>query len=453
MRISVLGPLEVSDAAGRPVRVGGHRVRALLILLALDAGRVIPTQALIERLWPEDRGERPAGAANALQSLVSRLRAALRQAGLPEGVLESATSGYRLAIPPGAVDAIAFEEQARAGGRALARGDASEAASLLRGALDQWRGSALTDVAGEQFAFAPAARLAELRAIATLDRIEADLVLGSADAAIIGQLRELTAADPLQERQAALLMRALAATGRQSEALSVYQRTREHLADRLGVDPSQRLEQAYLAILRQEIPQAAAARPARPATAGAADRSGPDRSGPDRSGPDRSGPGHGGPGRAGAAATRPARRRDQERPPSPDELRRPRRRRGQRPQTAKRRAPGHAHRPGRRRQDAPGDRDRGAAHRPGLVRGTRPGHRSGRGSLRGPRRTRPPRAVHRPQGRGHGGRPARPPLRRPQRPRCGAHPRQLRARHRRRRHPGGAPAARLPGSQAPRHQP
>jgi predicted ATPase/DNA-binding SARP family transcriptional activator len=267
MRISVLGPLEVSDAAGRPVRVGGHRVRALLILLALDAGRVMPAHALIERLWPEDREERPADAANALQSLVSRLRAALRQAGLPEGVLESATSGYRLAIPPGAVDAIAFEQQARAGGRALARGDASEAASLLRGALDQWRGSALTDVAGEQFAFAPAARLAELRATATLDRIEADLVLGIADATIIGELRELTAADPLQERQAALLMRALAATGRQSEALSVYQRTREHLADRLGVDPSRRLEQAYLAILRQEIPQAAASRPATRATA------------------------------------------------------------------------------------------------------------------------------------------------------------------------------------------
>jgi predicted ATPase/DNA-binding SARP family transcriptional activator len=271
MRISVLGPLEVSDAAGRPVRVGGHRVRALLILLALDAGRVIPTHALIERLWPEDREERPADAANALQSLVSRLRAALRQAGLPEGVLESATSGYRLAIPPGAVDAIAFGEQARAGGHALARGDASEAASLLRGALDRWRGSALTDVAGEQFAFAPAARLAELRATATLDRIEADLVLGITDATIIGELRELTAADPLQERQAALLMRALAATGRQSEALSVYQRTREHLADRLGVDPSQRLEQAYLAILRQEIPQAAASRPATRATASQAE--------------------------------------------------------------------------------------------------------------------------------------------------------------------------------------
>ncbi len=254
VRISVLGPLEVTDPAGQSVRVGGHRVRALLILLALDAGRVVPAQALIERLWG---GDRPADAANALQSLVSRLRVALRQAGVPDRVLESCPAGYRLAVQPHAVDAIAFESQARAGRQALARGAAQEAAALLRPALGAWRGSALTDVAGEEFAFAPAARLAELRAAATLDRIEADLALGAADAALVGELRELTAADGLAERPAALLMRALAATGRQAEALGIYQQVRGRLADRLGVDPSPSLEQAYLAILRQEIPQAA----------------------------------------------------------------------------------------------------------------------------------------------------------------------------------------------------
>ena len=123
-------------------------------------------------------------------------------------------------MPPDAVDAIAFESQAR--GRAHRPWRAAtprEAACLLRAALDAWRGSALTDVAAEEFAFAPAARLAELRAAATLDRIDADIALGAADAALIGELRELTAADPLAERPAALLMRALAATGRQSEAL------------------------------------------------------------------------------------------------------------------------------------------------------------------------------------------------------------------------------------------
>src|SRR5262249_41889182 len=119
------------------------------------------------------------------------------------------------------------------------------------------RGSALTDVAGEDFAFAPAARLAELRSAATLDLIEADLALGAADAALVGELRELTAADELAERPAALLMRALAATGRQAEALARHRRVRERLAHRRGGAPSPQLEQASLAILRQEIPQAA----------------------------------------------------------------------------------------------------------------------------------------------------------------------------------------------------
>jgi predicted ATPase/DNA-binding SARP family transcriptional activator len=265
IRISMLGPLEVSDEAGRPVRVGGHRVRALLVLLALNAGRAVPAPALIEGLWPEGREERPADAANALQSLVSRLRQALRQCGIPDRVLQSSASGYRLNVTPAAVDALVFEERARQGGRALARGDAREATRLLDAALGAWRGGALADMAGEEFAFAPAARLAELQATATLDRIEAAIALGTADAAMTGELRGLTVKDPLAERPAALLMRALAAAGRQSEALAVYQRTRGLLADRLGVDPSRQLEQAHLAILRQEIPGTPAAPEGTPA--------------------------------------------------------------------------------------------------------------------------------------------------------------------------------------------
>jgi len=257
VRVGVLGPLAVTDAAGRPVRVGGQRVRALLAVLALAAGRPVPAHALIERLWPEP-DDRPVDAVNALQSLVSRLRAALRQAGVAESVLESSPAGYRLAVPPEAVDAAVFEAAARAGGRALAAGDAATAARLLREALGTWRGPALADVAGEEFAAAPAARLEELRSAAVLDRIEADLALGEA-VAVTGELRELTAADPLAERPRALLMRALAAAGRQADALAVYAEGRELLADRLGVDPSPRLEQAHLAVLRQEIPLAVSA--------------------------------------------------------------------------------------------------------------------------------------------------------------------------------------------------
>ena len=277
VRVSVLGPLEVTDAAGRPVRVGGQRVRALLILLAMDAGRVVSARSLIERLW---RDERPTDAANALQSLVSRLRVALRQAGLPDGVLESSAVGYRLAASAASVDALAFEAQARAGRQALAGGDPATAARLLREALARWRGPALADVAGEEFAAAPAARLAELRAAALLDRIEAELAVGAAGPELIGELRELTAADPLAERPAVLLMRALAAAGRQAEALAVFQRTRDQLAEDLGVDPSAQLDQAYIAVLRQEIPVAirpgVTADPGRDAAAGARPAAGAD---------------------------------------------------------------------------------------------------------------------------------------------------------------------------------
>ena len=141
----MLGTLEVYDGSGRAVRVGGQRVRALLILLALDAGRSVPAYSLIDRLWPPVRQtEHPADAANALQSLVSRLRGTLRQAGLGDG-LESTQAGYRLAVPPDAVDAAAFEARARAGSRALAAGDAATAARLLREALAIWRGPALAD--------------------------------------------------------------------------------------------------------------------------------------------------------------------------------------------------------------------------------------------------------------------------------------------------------------------
>src|SRR5579863_2651864 len=249
VRIGLLGPLAVHDEAGRPVRVGGSLVRLLLILLALDAGRVVPAYSLIERLWD---GEPPANAANSLQSLVSRLRTSLRQAGLGGQVIESHPAGYRLAVLPDEVDAVAFERLARDGSTALAAGDPNTAAALLREALGAWRGPALADAPGARFAAGPAARLEELRTRAALDLIEAGLALGESDG-LVGELRDMIAADPVAERPRGLLMRALYAAGRQAEALAVYTELRELLASDLGVDPSPQIERIYLGVLRQDL--------------------------------------------------------------------------------------------------------------------------------------------------------------------------------------------------------
>jgi DNA-binding SARP family transcriptional activator len=179
-------------------------------------------------------------------------------------VIESHPAGYRLAVRPGAVDALDFQVLAARGRRALAEGDPREAAAVLRSALASWRGQPLADAAGYDFADAAAAQLTELRSSVLADRIEADLALGEG-ASLVGELRALLSADPLAERPRALLMRTLYAAGRQAEALEVYHQARELLAGRLGVDPSAQLEQVYLRILRgQEGVPAVATGAARP---------------------------------------------------------------------------------------------------------------------------------------------------------------------------------------------
>ena len=247
LRIGLLGPLQVRDEAGRLVSVGGRQLRVLFTLLALNAGRVLSAGTMTEQIWPDDP---PGNPGNALQTLVSRLRAELRLAGVGH-VIESHPAGYRLAVPSEAVDVTIFETLAAQGRRALADADPQTAARTLRDALLAWRGQPLADAAGCDFADVAAARLTELRSSVLTDRIEADLALGEG-ASLVGELRGLLAADPLAERPRAMLMRALYTAGRQAEALAVYAEARELLADRLGVDPSAQLQQVYLRILRGE---------------------------------------------------------------------------------------------------------------------------------------------------------------------------------------------------------
>src|SRR6266540_2013277 len=247
VRISILGPLEVRVGFGDPVDVVGPRLRRLLVRLAVDPDRVVLTGQLVDGVWGEDP---PAGLTNALQSLVSRLRRLL-----PD-VVESHPSGYRLALEPDAVDVVRFRSLALAGRDEL-RSDPRQAGATLRERLALWRGPALADAADAHFAQAAAARLDELGIGALEDRIEADLAT-TADGALVAELEELVTAHPLRERLCGQLMRALARTGRQAEALAAYERLRTRLADELGIDPSEELKAVHLDVLRGEValPQA-----------------------------------------------------------------------------------------------------------------------------------------------------------------------------------------------------
>jgi DNA-binding SARP family transcriptional activator len=232
VRIGILGPLEVRDEAGLLVRLGGPRLRALVIRLALDPGRAVTADRLAGDLWPVDGPDQaaPADSGNALQALVSRLRHAAGP-----GIIEHRAGGYVLTVDPGDVDATQFERAVGQGRAALAAGDPGAGAALLRGALDLWPGPALVDVDDAAFAAGPVARLEELRLAATEDRIEADLALGRG-AELAPEAEELATAHPLRERLRGQLMRVLYLAGRQGDALAVYEDTRRVLAERLGVD-------------------------------------------------------------------------------------------------------------------------------------------------------------------------------------------------------------------------
>ena len=238
----MLGPFEVHTADGVLADVPGARLRGLLIALALEPGHAVPKATLVDWIW----GERPpSDAANALQRLVSRLRKAL-----PEGLVEGQPDGYRLRVEPDAVDAVRFE---RLVGRARKDEDPRRV-RLLREALALWRGAAMQDVGLQDSAAFDAAvtRLEGLHLTAIEDRFDAEISLGHG-VEMVTELTDLVAAHPVRERLVAALMRAQVAAGRDTEALLVYQRTREALADALGVDPSPELSALHVALLRGEL--------------------------------------------------------------------------------------------------------------------------------------------------------------------------------------------------------
>ena len=242
--ILLLGPVAVVDGDGQPVDVGGPRARALLARLAVEPGRVVGLDTLIDAIWDADP---PAAPGNAVQALVSRLRRAL-----PEGPLRAQAHGYLLDLPGDAVDAVRFE-----GLVARARDERApeRVVALLGEAEALWRGPALADLRDLAFTAAPATRWAELRLGAAEQRLAAELELGRA-AAMLPELEELVAAHPLREPLCLLQVRALARLGRSADALAAYERCREQLADELGMDPSPALQAEHLAVLRGAAPAA-----------------------------------------------------------------------------------------------------------------------------------------------------------------------------------------------------
>ncbi|MFL6030620.1 MAG: BTAD domain-containing putative transcriptional regulator, partial [Gaiellaceae bacterium] len=254
MDFRILGPLEVRNG-DRELSLGGRQQRALLALLLLHANEVVPVDRIIDELWHE---KPPPSATKSVQALVARLRRMLE--GEPStrngdagdnGTVVTRSHGYVLTVAPGELDLDRFESLLEEGRRALAAGRAAEASATLRQALALWRGPALAEFAHNSFAHVEIARLDVLRLSGLEELIEADLAAGRS-AELIAEVGALVAAHPLRERLRRQLMLAFYRSGRQAEALQVYQETRRLLVDELGIEPSPALQQLERSILVQD---------------------------------------------------------------------------------------------------------------------------------------------------------------------------------------------------------
>ena len=255
MEFRILGPLElVVDGQVGPLPAGAER--AVLELLLLNAGRVVPASTLVDALWGENL---PNNASNALQGRVSRLRKTLVDAGLTDALVTTRRPGYLADIDPDRVDANRFIRLVQEARRRADRNAPSEAIRLYDEGLVLWRGDPLAEFADERWAQAEINRLTALRAAAVEERIDLRLVLGH-HAELVAELEDLTARHPLQERLHGQLMLALYRSGRQADALTAYQRLRQTLDDELGLEPSAELRTLEQAILRQDAKLSAPAR-------------------------------------------------------------------------------------------------------------------------------------------------------------------------------------------------
>ena len=238
LNFRLLGTFEVARE-GATVELGGQKQRAVLAILAMRAGRVVSIDSLVDLLWGEDP---PKTAVTSLQNFISQLRKAL-------GVEAVVTKppGYLLDVAPSQVDINEFERLVREA-RSL---EPAVGAAKLEEAFGLWRGRPLADFTFELFAETEIARLEELRLTALEDRVQIDLDSGKSTE-LVAELEALVKENPLRERPRGQLMLALYRSGRQAEALQVYQDTRRTLVDELGIEPTRALQELHASILRQE---------------------------------------------------------------------------------------------------------------------------------------------------------------------------------------------------------
>ncbi|MDY7104918.1 MAG: BTAD domain-containing putative transcriptional regulator [Actinomycetota bacterium] len=237
MRFTALGDIGARSPDGASVAITGRSQRLIVAVLLADAGRVVPTDALVDALWED---EPPPTAVRTLRSYISRLRSVLGD------VLAGRAGGYVLDVDVEATDVGHFEallDRARDAAPA-------DAVVLIDEALGLWHGRAYAELADAE-ALRHEARRLELRRVDAREELVEALLGARRPAEAAAAADALTAEEPLRETAWALLVEARTAAGAPGEALRAYQRAIAALAE-AGLEPSPRLRSVESTALAAE---------------------------------------------------------------------------------------------------------------------------------------------------------------------------------------------------------
>lgn len=244
----MLGPLR-GWRDGVELGLGAPQQRALLAMLLLAGGRQVPLEAILDGLWGDDV---PKAAVGTVRTYVSRLRGYLeaRPAGDPEVVIASVGDGYVLEPGTFELDVEVFQARLAEARTARENRETVRAARLMRDALALWRGVPLSGMPGP-WAASRRLHLADLCVAALEEKLALDVITGM-HAAAIPELRAQLRDNPYHEGIAKLLMLALYKSGRQAEALAVFDAMRRRLSDELGINPGPVLREMHQRVLRSD---------------------------------------------------------------------------------------------------------------------------------------------------------------------------------------------------------
>ncbi|MEV5499519.1 BTAD domain-containing putative transcriptional regulator [Nonomuraea fuscirosea] len=240
----VLGPLDC-NWNGRSVALGGPRQHKVLAVLLLSANVEVSFDRLVDVLW--DRP--PMSARQQIHNVIAALRRSLAVMGDEVEIVRGDT-GYRIRVPESWIDAFRFRALLREALHEKGSGSLAETVRKVEHALALWRGPALAGLTS-QLLMNVAARLDEERLAAVEHLMATRVALGEAGS-VAGELMELVTDHPLRESLRNTLMMALYQTGRQADALAVYEQGRQLLAAELGLDPSPQLKATHALILNGE---------------------------------------------------------------------------------------------------------------------------------------------------------------------------------------------------------